>query len=241
MTRHIDDSLLQDFLEGLLDPEAEEEVREHLDACSQCSEERAVLTELLDGLGGLPTEAQPSRDLWPQVAWRMEGAKTRDSAPADVDDPEAEEYGDPPRPQPRKGWRINLPAWQLLAASIALMVISGGSVWAFLSGKMDAGGPFGPSPQSPTQFVGWEDAYGGYDEAVAELEAVLERGRETLDPETVRVLEENLQAIDRAIQEAGDALMQDLASTVRQRFLADNLRKKMDLLRQAAGAVYATT
>jgi len=241
MTRHIDDSLLQDFREGLLDPEAVEEVREHLDSCSQCREELEVLTELLDGLGDLPAEAQPSRDLWPQIAWRMESAKTRDSAPAEVDEPEAAECREPQRRRPEKGRRVNLPAWQLLAASIVLIVISGGSVWAFLSGKMDAGGPFGPSPQSPTQFVGWEDAYGGYDEAVAELEAVLERGRETLDPETVRVLEENLQTIDRAIQEAGDALMQDPASTLRQRFLADNLRKKMDLLRQAAGAVYATT
>jgi hypothetical protein len=241
MTRHIDDSLLQDFLEGLLDSEAEEEVREHLDACSQCREERAVLTELLDGLGGLPSEAQPSRDLWPQIAWRMESTKNRDSASAEVDVPEAAQYREPQRRQPQKGRRVNLPAWQLLAASIALIVISGGSVWAFLSGKMDAGGPLGPDFQSAAQFAGWEDAYGGYDEAVTDLEALLERGREILDPETVRVLEENLQTIDRAIQEAGDALMQDPASAVLQRFLADNLRKKMDLLRQAAGAVYATT
>lgn len=91
------------------------------------------------------------------------------------------------------------------------------------------------------QMVGWEEAYGEYDQAVADLEAVLEKGREVLDPETIRVLEENLQSIDRAIQDAGDALMNDPASTLLQRFLADNLRKKVDLLRRAAGAVYAST
>jgi hypothetical protein len=236
MTRHIDDSLLQDFREGLMDPEAVKEVREHLDACAQCREELEGMTELLDGLGDLPVEAQPSRDLWPQIAWRMEGATTRDLVPAD-----AAVNGEPRRRQPGIGRRVNLPAWQLLAASIALIVISGGSVWAFLAGNMDASDPSSPVLQSQAQFAGWDEAYGGYDEAVADLEAVLERGREVLDPGTVRVLEENLHTIDRAIQDAEDALVQDPASAVLQRFLVDNLRKKMNLLRKAAGAVYATT
>ncbi|MFH1763976.1 MAG: zf-HC2 domain-containing protein [Gemmatimonadota bacterium] len=241
MTRHIDDSLLQDFREGLLDPEAVVEVREHLDTCSQCRAELAALTELLEGLGGLPAEVQPPRDLWPQIAWRMETAKTLGPGSADVEQHDAAAYREPPRGRPRVARRVNLPAWQLLAASIALMVISGGTVWAVLSGKTDGGGSLGPVPQNPAQLATWEDAYGGYDEAVADLEAVLARGREVLDPETVLVLEENLQAIDRAIQEAGEALLQDPGSTVLQRFLAINFRKKVDLLRQAAGAVYATT
>jgi len=241
MTRHIDDSLLQDFREGLLGPKDAGEVREHLDACAHCREELAALTELLGDLGALPAEAQPSRDLWPQIAWRMDGIETHDSAPSEVDlagEADSREPGQGRSGAPR---RFSLPAWQLAAASIALMVISGGTVWAFLAGKTEAGGPLGPVPQSSAQQVSWEDAYGGYDQAVADLESVLERGREVLDPETVQVLEENLRAIDEAIQEAGDALIQDPASTVLQRFLAENFRKKMDLLRQAAGAVYAIT
>jgi len=238
MTRHIDDSQLQDLREGLLDPEAEAEVREHLETCSQCRDELSALAELLDGLGGLPLEAQPARDLWPQIAWRMEGSQAGGSVPAEVDHPE---QSDAQALEPRIGRRVNVPAWQLLAASIALIVISGSSVWAFLSGRMDPGGLQSPVQQAPTQLVDWEETYGGYDEAVEDLESVLERGREVLDPETVRVLEENLQTIDRAIQDAEDALMQDPASTVFQRFLADSLRKKMNLLRQAAGAVYAIT
>ena len=34
MTRHIDDSVLQDYREGLLGPEAEEQVRDHLESAS---------------------------------------------------------------------------------------------------------------------------------------------------------------------------------------------------------------
>jgi hypothetical protein len=243
MTRHIDDSMLQDFREGFLEPGAEAEVREHLEVCSQCRDGLEALTELLEGLGGLPTEAQPSRDLWPQIAWRIEGSRTRELTSAHVQETVGGEVGDSEtqRGPSRVGRRISLPAWQLLAASIALMVISGGTVLAFLSGRMDPASSSSPISPSPGQFVAWEEAYGGYDEAVADLEAVLDRGREVLDPETVRVLEENLETIDRALQEAEDALMQDPASAVLQRFLADMLRRKMDLLRKAAGAVYATT
>ena len=241
MTRHIDDSTLQDYREGLLARELAAELREHLNACSQCRGELAALSALLDGLGDLPVEAEPSRDLWPQIAWQIEGARTQAPPLTQVERPDAPDEREPRSRQPRVGRRVNLPAWQLLAASIALMVISGSTVWAFLSARMDVGGPSAPVAGSPAQLVGWEDAYGGYDEAVADLEAVLERGREILDPETVRVLEENLQTIDRALQDAEEALIQDPASAVLQRFVADILRKKMDLLRQAAGAVYAIT
>jgi len=225
MTRHIDDSNLQDFLEGLLDRETETEVREHLDSCPLCRVELEKLTGLRGDLGRLPVEAEPSRDLWPQIAWRLE-----ETLPAKLF-----------QPGPPRGRRVSLPAWQLLAASIALMVISGGAVWAFLGGRMDAGDPMGPVAWPSAQMVSLEDFHGGYDEAIRELETVLDRGREVLDPGTVHVLEENLQTIDQAIREAEDALVNDPASTLLQRFLADNLRKKVDLLRQAAGAVYAIT
>jgi len=89
--------------------------------------------------------------------------------------------------------------------------------------------------------VGWEAALDEYDQAVADLEGVLEMGREVLDPETIRILEENLQAIDRAIQEAQDALAMDPGSRALGRFLAESLKRKIDLLRHAATAVYVNS
>jgi hypothetical protein len=121
------------------------------------------------------------------------------------------------------------------------MVISGGTVWAVLSSRGAPPAPGFVVGEGPAQLVAWEEAYTGYDQAVSDLESVLERGRELLDPETIRVLEENLRSIDEAIQEASEALTRDPASPMLQRFLADNMRKKVDLLRQAAGAVYSTT
>ena len=41
-----------------------------------------------------------------------------------------------------------------------------------------------------------------YDQAIGDLERTLEAGRNRLDPETIRVIEENLRAIDLAIDQA---------------------------------------
>lgn len=249
MNQHIEYSLLQDYWEGLLDPEAETAVQAHLESCPRCHQEFEDFSEFMTDLRALPTEAYPARDLWPQVAWRTrEQSKSEDRAPTESAESrdrfggsEALGRGVGHGKRSQVSRRVSLPAWQLLAASIALIVISGGSVWAILSGSPGALELATPKGGAMAQMVGWEEAYGEYDQAVADLEAVLEKGREVLDPETIRVLEENLQSIDRAIQEAGDALMNDPASTLLQRFLADNLRKKVDLLRRAAGAVYAST
>jgi len=241
MNRHLDDGQLQDLREGLLPPREEERVRAHLEECPRCREEYEALGRLMDGLAELPDEGEPSRDLWPQIAWRPGVGKA----------PEAREPGEERRSgtvsQPgmvRRPGMVTLPAWQLLAASLVVALVSGGAVWFFLSGG--AAGPgsvaLEPGTGAPeAELAGWAETYGGYDQAVEDLEAVLDRGREVLDPETVQVLEENLATIEEAIQESQQALARDPGSTTLRRILAENLRRKIDLLRHAAVAVYAAT
>jgi hypothetical protein len=230
MNRHIDFDSLQDYREGLLSPGMEESARAHLGKCPECQRELEALDALLEGLGEVPLEAQPSRDLWPQIEWRI-GAETG-SAKAD----------------PKKAlWaarkNVTLAAWQLMAASLAMAVISGGAVWVYLTGSaMDSPRTPLPSGESPmAQAVMWGVDMGDYQQAVADLEGVLQQGREVLDEETVRILEENLETIDRAIREAQDALSQDPGSKLLRRLLSESLRRKVDLLRHAATAIYANT
>ncbi len=76
-----------------------------------------------------------------------------------------------------------------------------------------------------------------YAAAVADLEQVLAEGRGRLDSTTVKVIEQNLAAIDRAIAEARRALEADSANLYLNSHLAETMRKKLDLLRQAAALV----
>ncbi len=62
---------------------------------------------------------------------------------------------------------------------------------------------------------------------------MLER-RAQLDPETVKVVEDNLKLIDAAVQRARSALAKDPASAFLTRQLDNALEKKVDLLRTVA-------
>jgi hypothetical protein len=73
-----------------------------------------------------------------------------------------------------------------------------------------------------------------YDEAIADLERTLEAGRKALDPETIRVIEENLAAIDRAIDQSRRALSDDPANVYLNMHLASTRQRKLALLRRAS-------
>ncbi len=76
-----------------------------------------------------------------------------------------------------------------------------------------------------------------YAAAVEDLERVLSAGRGQLDTTTVRVIEQNLAVIDQAIAQAQRALLADPANLYLNTHLAETMRRKLDLLRQAATLV----
>jgi len=71
------------------------------------------------------------------------------------------------------------------------------------------------------------------DDAIAELERRLVEGRGGLDSSTVRVLEESLATIDRAIDQATRALALDPGNAWLTRHLADAKARKVRLLERA--------
>ena len=65
------------------------------------------------------------------------------------------------------------------------------------------------------------------------LEAEFELRRAVLDPATIQVVERNLAIIDGAIAESRRALEADPSSGFLNGYLAEAMRRKVDLLRQA--------
>ena len=72
-----------------------------------------------------------------------------------------------------------------------------------------------------------------YDREIAQLRAVLDRQRSTLDTGTVRVVQRNLAIIDQAIRESRDALARDPSSQFLNQQLTDMLGEKLELMRTA--------
>lgn len=204
---------LSDLLDDALPADEREVLQAHLAGCAECA-------TLLDELRRVVARAQaledrpPQHDLWPGVAAAI-GAS----------------------PSGRRRIAFTMP--QLLAAGIALMLVSGGGVALALkarAGRLAAtvaatmANPAVPNvtPASSTT------AERGYDAAVRELAAELAAGRGRLDSTTVRVVEQKLQLIDRAISEAERALAADPGNTYLHGHLTQTRMRKLDLLRRAA-------
>jgi predicted anti-sigma-YlaC factor YlaD len=218
---------LSEYLDGELLEGERVALEAHLQSCGECS---AILNDLRRVVkrARILKDWTPSRDLWPPIASRI-GARPASS----------EEIVDLARRRPSgRRWSFTLP--QLAAAGIALMAISGGAVWLLRS-------PSGPPAVAPmiTAPTGTPAANASlnrgpsqsYAAAVADLEQVLASGRAQLDSTTVRVIEQNLAAIDRAIAQAQRALDADPANLYLNTHLAETMRRKLDLLRQAAALV----
>lgn len=73
---------------------------------------------------------------------------------------------------------------------------------------------------------------GRYDAAIAELQTSLDQRRSTLDSSTVRIVEQNLAIIDKAIADARTALAADPSSHYLNTYLASTMRRKVDFLRR---------
>ena len=73
-----------------------------------------------------------------------------------------------------------------------------------------------------------------------ELQEILDQNRATLNPETVRIMEENLHIIDKAIAEAKAALAADPHSEMLIDLLRSAYDRKLEVLRQAAKSSVST-
>jgi anti-sigma factor RsiW len=222
--------LIDDFVDGALDPRQEREVRRHLMQCDGCRAEERALRALLDDAAALPEEVFPDRDLWAEIAPRLQ-ART----------PGAVGQVEPAAPARTLRLPRPLPGWMLAAAAVVLVVASSLATLEFASPRggsvatlpTEQAAPPASAGGAPTALVAFQPAEQEYERAIGDLTAVLEARRDQLAPETVAVLEENLRVIDRAIAESRAALADDPASGELTRMLADSYNAKLGVLRRA--------
>jgi anti-sigma factor RsiW len=206
---------LSEYLDDELEAAERTSVEAHLHDCAECCADLAALAAVAARARTL-ADAAPARNLWAGIEARI--APPRRLRPSFT----------------RMRFVFTMP--QLIAASLALMIVSGGMVWlARLGGeRTDFPAIRGelPAPVRPANFG---DA--AFDQAVADLQQTLETGRGRLDAQTIRVLETNLQAIDGAIAQCRDALAADPANVYLNGYLAETRRRKLELLRRATALV----
>jgi len=226
---------LSEYVDGEMAAPDRERLESHLAGCPSCAVTLAALRDVVARARALE-DVPPAADLWPgiaaQLAPRGQIARSR---------PGTIREGGP-------WWmrRFDLALPQLAAAAVVLVTLSAGAVWLALRGAAPPMAPGGAGRAASVPAAagkGPAGAVGGvsaaaledprYDAAVADLERTLEEGRGKLDPRTLRVIEANLQIIDRAIEDARRAVAADPGNTWLRSHLASTMKRKVDLLRSA--------
>lgn len=210
---------LSDYVDGELTANESATVEAHVARCAECRTVVEQLRGLVAAAGALPGTL-PAADLWP-------GIQSRLAAEADVVRVEPVEHT-------QRRWRVTFTLPQLAAAAVLLMLLSGGVVFLVRPASSPAEPRMADAvPPLADGIVPARLADASFDTAVADLERILAAGRDRLDPETVRVLEQNLTVIDAAIEQSRQALEADPANAFLNSHLVSARQRKIALLRRA--------
>lgn len=205
---------LSEYVDGELDAPTRQALEAHLATCANCRATRDALERVVARARRVRYHA-PRQDLW--------GAIERTIA-QDV-------------PRGRRPRLVTVRLSRLMAAAALVAIVAGGFAWTIASRRApSAAVAVDRDSVTPTVAAvgsGSALAVASYRDAVDDLERAFQAGRATLRPETTRVIEENLRAIDVAIAQADSALRRDPGSAYLNQYLATTMQRKLKLLRRA--------
>ena len=214
---------LSDYLDDEMSPAERAQLEERL-------AEDEALANTLEGLRRVKARARAVDDPVPPQAQQLwEGIATRIGATVPAR-PEAPSVAGSIRPW--RSRRVPLSVPQLIAAGVALMVLSGGGV-LLVQGWDEVGDTALTSSDAPGIAAFASVGATRYDQAVSDLARVLETQRDLLDPETVETIEQNLAIIDQAIARSLEALRDAPQSEYLRSHLEQTMRQKLTLLQHA--------
>lgn len=222
------------YMEGDLSPAEQAAAEQHLADCAPCAEVLAELRAIASQAATMPA-LEPSRDLWSGIESRIATPVTQfGGSPAAV------------KRAPRRQWQFAIAAAALIAASAGTtyLVVArhGGSATPVVTVAKQPPvlhNDSTPTPVPPpnVQLASRKKDMSGarvYDREITLLDSMVRTRRESLDPKTVKIIEQNLKIIDKAIIESRAALAKDPKSPLLSNQLDNVLGSKVELLRTVA-------
>ena len=209
-------TLLDDYVDAALEREDETLIRRHLAGCDTCRGVERGLRSLLERAATLPEAIDPPRNLWPAIDGRLDEI----------------ERARPARPSSpvvgSRGWTFGLMAATLLLAGLGAGYLLRGINQPAVMTPAASGSPEVSS--SSAEIVAAEQAIVV---AKQQLQGLLDEQDNSLSPQTVRMVNDNLAVIDEAIEEIRAALLQDPASQRLNRKLLTAHQRQLHLLQRA--------
>ena len=207
---------LSEYVDGELDAPTRAALDAHLATCAECRATRDELEQVVARARRVGYR-EPTMDLWRSI-------ETTISATT---------------PGIRRRRLITMSLGRLAAAAAIVALVAGGFAWTIASKRASRLAERVPTRDSiaPDRLAATTGAsalaVASYRDAAADLERALQAGRSTLRPETMRVIEDNLRAMDVAIAQADSALRRDPGSAYLNQYLAATMQRKLKLLRRA--------
>jgi anti-sigma factor RsiW len=216
---------LGDYVDGTLPPARVSAVEAHVDSCTRCRATVADFTAIRGAARTLEPQ-MPAAHVWTQIAAAVEPEQRRASVETERS----------------SWWRLGTGAlaWKpLVAAAVMLVLLSGGTWLAWRDAARTRvtiigsnGSPGGAVLDPEVQL-----AEQHYSSAIGDLEKVTQTESGSLDPETAKVVQANLEVIDQAIGQSRAALKSEPANPVAQDSLFDALRSKVQLLQDTVALI----
>jgi predicted anti-sigma-YlaC factor YlaD len=205
-------TLIDDLVDGELQPPARDEVARHLRECAACRDEEQAVRALLASAAALPRELAPGRELWPEISERIRVVL------------------------PFKHPAARLQPLALLAAAALLIALSSLVTWR-IARPAETRLAVGPAAPQGTLIAhapatGLLEAETEYARATSELLLALEARRDSLAPETLMEVEQNLRAIDGALKSLREALADDPGNQQLTQLLTGTHKRKVEALRR---------
>lgn len=230
---------LSDYIDGELPAEDTAELEQHLAQCRTCSGVLSDLRRVVDRAASLE-DLYPRRDLWAGIAAHI-GAETVPGVEELQEEIAASTVVSVESHPRHRLFSFN--AGQLLAACLALMLVSGG-VGYFLrdtapiardemastpaESASDVAAANAPTAQAMTEQIA------SLEKRIGELQATFAEYGKTLDPDVYATLEDNLFLLDEAISDWRGALTEDPQNEFLYAHLTSSLMRKVRLLQQAS-------
>jgi hypothetical protein len=228
-----------DYLAEDLDDATRDGLEEHLSGCGACRRALEDLRDVVARARGLE-DLEPPRDLWPGIAAAIGGpvrAQGEGRSGTVIALPTASAGTGRDRRT-----RIAMTPRQLAAAAVVLIAISvAATSWAGPGLGARAAAPGTASEESVdgavTVAADVPEPPEALSSELSELEDVLRAAHARLDPNTVRIIERNLNVIERAIADSRQALAVDPENEFLEHHLNRVYERKLEYLRDAARVI----
>ena len=207
--------MLDAFVDGDLERSQSADVERHLAMCPVCSRRLDDLRRIMDMTAELPDSVEPARDLWPDIAARL----------------------DRPSKVVQGRFAPTSRRWMAVAAAAALSI--GALVVAYTMGRHHADPMVARASATPAAVPASLAAPSSasveaqFREARSELLAALEQRRDFLSDETLQVVHDNLDVIDQAIYRISAALDSDPDNSMLRSQLTWAYQQQIQLLQRA--------